>query len=103
MFDPELAFTSLRRWCDDPKYGDKLWGKYGPANGVNLDYGWISPYALSGVSGPMALSVANVDADTSVWKYFMKSKWVRFGLAQAEAAPAPPDGCHASEDREKAK
>ncbi len=72
MFEPELVFQDLKNWCDSELFGDKLWGKYGPANGINPDYGWTSPVALSGIVGPLALSVANLDEETSVWKFFEK-------------------------------
>ncbi len=102
MFEPELVLRSLQQWCDDPIYGSKIWGKYGPANGIDLDYGWISPHALSGIVGPMALSVANLDSQTSIWKQFASNASVKFALAQLASAPLPTavagqDRCHLSE------
>jgi hypothetical protein len=93
MFEPDMILRDLQTWCDNPDFGDKIWGDYGPANGINLDYGWISPYALSGIVGPMALSVANLDQTTSVWSLFLKYKPVRDGLLAASKAPAPIHGC----------
>lgn len=104
MFDPDLVFTSLKRWCDDKNYGDQIWGKYGPSNGINLDYGWLTPTALSGIVGPMALSVANLDEKTSVWRNFISYPGVKRGLAMAQDAPKPvipgsTDPCHQPEPR----
>jgi hypothetical protein len=93
MFAPHLALMDLRTWCDDPVLGPWIWGKYGPANGINLDYGWVSPYALSGIVGPMALSVANLDWATSVWRLFRRHPVVQAGLRAAAGAPLPDSGC----------
>ncbi len=93
MFEPDLVLSDLRSWCDNKDFGSKFWGKYGPTNGINLDYGWISPISLSGIVGPMSLSAANLDPDTSVWKLFSKYPAVQIGLEAAELAPMPAGGC----------
>jgi hypothetical protein len=97
MFLPDLIFHDLQSWCDNKEFGRMFWGKYGPANGIDLDYGWISPISLSGIVGPMALSVANLDPNTSVWKLFRNYPAVRLGLVAASKAPLPAEGCFASE------
>jgi hypothetical protein len=102
MFDPDLIFSTLKQWCDNEQYGDKIWGKYGPANGINLDYGWISPHALSGIVGPMALSIANLDWETSVWKKFAQNEEVARAIKVAKNAEKPTtsdgsDPCRQSE------
>jgi hypothetical protein len=104
MFDPDLVFKSLKDWCADKNYGDRIWGKYGPTNAIDLDYGWMAPIALSGIVGPMALSVANIDDKTSVWRLFASYPGVKRGLAMAQAAPKPTamgneDPCHLAEHR----
>jgi hypothetical protein len=98
MFTPDLVFDSLRSWCQDDRMADLIWGRYGPANGISLERGWVAPWALSGIIGPMALSVANVDRRTSVWRLFASHPAIARALLRARLAPAPAHGCLVSEE-----
>jgi hypothetical protein len=90
MFAPAVVLGDVVRWCRGP-YGRRLWGRYGLADGINLDQGgpqgWISPKVHGITVGPGYLALANLEEATSVWRDFMANQHVRRGLNAAASAP----------------
>jgi hypothetical protein len=84
MFLPGLVFPSAQAWRDNPKYRDRLWGKYGFADGINVDKNWIAPIVHGITVGPVYLSIANIDEATSVWKIFMQIPEIKRALQIAQ-------------------
>jgi len=95
MFAPAVVLEDIVRWCRGP-YGYRLWGRYGLADGINLDrggpQGWISPKVHGITVGPEYLALANLEEATSVWRDFMANPHVQRGLKAAASAPwfTPP-------------
>jgi hypothetical protein len=101
MYLPDLVMKDLQDWLNGP-YGDRLWGRYGIADGIDLDNQhdpWIAPDVHGITVGPMFLALANTSEKTSVWKDFNRLPYVKAGLKIAksvipkvpniETAPAP--------------
>jgi hypothetical protein len=90
MFVPEVVLADLVRWCHSA-YANRIWGRYGLADGINLDEGgakgWISPLVHGITVGPEFLALANLSEATSVWKDFMANPHIQRGLRQAAVAP----------------
>jgi hypothetical protein len=90
MFAPDVVLGDVLTWCQG-RYGKRLWGRYGLADGINLDEGgaegWVSPKVHGITVGPEFLALANLDEATSVWKDFMTNPHIRRGLRTAAAAP----------------
>jgi hypothetical protein len=93
MYLPDLVMSDIKKWLDGP-YGEKIWGRYGLADGIDLDnrdHPWVAPDVHGITVGPMFLSLANTRFETSVWKDFNHIPWVIAGLETAtKVAPPPP-------------
>lgn len=80
MFAPEIVMNDIFSWKNG-KYGDRLWGRYGLVDSVDLNKNWFSPYVLGITKGPEYMSVQNMEGRTSIWKDFMKIKAVRKAIS----------------------
>jgi hypothetical protein len=87
QFLPDEVTEDLIRWTDGP-LGLQLWGRYGLTDSVDLDRNFISPSVFAITLAPAYLSFANLDAQTSVWRRFMKIPGVIRGFERAGFAPA---------------
>lgn len=97
MFDDgDEVMADLSGWLGGA-YKQKIWGRYGFVDSLDLDRGWFAPEVIGITVGPAVLAQADRDEETSVWKDFMKIQEIKNGLARAAAtapasAPAPaPD------------
>src|SRR5262249_26313079 len=90
MFAPEVVLGDVLKWCQGP-YGNRIWGRYGLADSIQLDEsgadGWISPKVHGITVGPAFLALANLDEATSIWKDFMANPNIQRGLQAAGSAP----------------
>jgi hypothetical protein len=90
MFAPDVVLGDVLAWCQG-RYGKRIWGRYGLADGINLDAGgaggWISPKVHGITVGPAFLALANLDEATSIWKDFMANPHIQRGLQAAGSAP----------------
>jgi hypothetical protein len=71
MFNPEIIMKDITGWRNG-EHKDKIWGKYGFVDSINIDRNWFSRKVLGITVGPAFLSLANMDESTSVWQDFMK-------------------------------
>lgn len=68
MLEPDLCLAVLHTIHD--RFGDKVWGKYGPADAFNPLTGWVSTDTLGLDVGMTLLSAENLRRG-SVWHWFM--------------------------------
>lgn len=71
MFDPQTIDSDLQRWFDGP-LKEKIWGRYGFTDSIDLAQNWFGPDVLGITVGPAYLSVVNGREATSIWKDFMR-------------------------------
>jgi hypothetical protein len=67
------------------KYGDKIWGKYGPADAFNPLTGWVASDTLGLDVGITLLSAENYRTG-NLWKWFMANPEPRRGRDLASIA-----------------
>jgi hypothetical protein len=88
MFDSAGVLADAERWRAGP-YGDKIWGRYGFVDGLDLDHSWFSPDTLGITVGPEFLSLADSNQATSVWTDFQGIPEIRNALERAAHAAQP--------------
>lgn len=71
MYAPEVIVKDASIWKKG-KYKERIWGRYGFVDSLNLDKNWVSPYVLGITVGPQYMSLNNMEGRTSIWKDFMK-------------------------------
>lgn len=77
VFTPELSTKALENFYNN---FPKLWGKYGFIDSYNLEDGqWYSKEVIGIDKGISMIMIENY-LTQSIWKYFMKNKYVRKGL-----------------------
>lgn len=81
MFAPEIVMKDIYDWKNG-QYGNKLWGRYGLTDSIDLERNWFSPYVLGITKGPEYLSVQNMEGRTSIWKDFMEIPAIKSALAK---------------------
>ena len=69
------------------RFGDKLWRRYGFADAINPQTGWVAPDVIGIDLGITLLMAENVRSGF-VWDTFMKNRHVRQGMARAKFKPA---------------
>ena len=83
MFLPETVLKDLIQWQSQAP--SNLWGRYGLADSLNIDTGWINPDAIGISVGPVYLAIANMSRTTAVWNDFMKVSWSKIALARLQS------------------
>jgi len=74
VFTPKESIACLRLIRE--KYGEKMWGRYGFADAMNVDKNWASDRVLAIDQGPLLLMIENYRSGL-VWDRMMKSPYVR--------------------------
>jgi hypothetical protein len=85
MFMPEVILADAANWLKSP-YKEKIWGRYGFTDSIDLDENWFGSRVLGITAGPAYMSMANIEADTSFWKEFMQIPEIKVGMAKAKSA-----------------
>ncbi len=85
MYLPEEVFSDAASWAHGP-YGDKIWGKYGFVDSLDIDQNWFADAVIGITVGPAFLSIANLDPNTSIWKDFMTIPEVKNAISRITAA-----------------
>jgi hypothetical protein len=85
MFDEGTVLGDVAGWLAGP-YGDRIWGRYGLADGVNLDDPadeWVAPDVHAITVGPEFLAFAGLSPATAIGPVFNEIPAVKRGLAVA--------------------
>jgi hypothetical protein len=82
---PTTVLGDAAQWINGP-YSQKIWGRYGFTDSINLDENWYSPSVLGITVGPEYLALANLNSSSSIWNVFMKIPEIKLGLARAAEA-----------------
>jgi hypothetical protein len=86
MFAPSTVLADLERWANGP-YREKIWGRYGFIDSLDLDNGWFDREVIGITVGTVVLSAANSGLKAPVWRDFQKIPAVRAGLESARSLP----------------
>jgi hypothetical protein len=91
MYLPGEVMQDLVAWRNGP-YQQKIWGKYGFVDSLDLDRNWFSQHVLGITVGPAYMSLANMSDKTSYWRIFNKIPEIHKGLDRAlKASPSVAD------------
>ncbi|MBX3021184.1 MAG: hypothetical protein KF799_05850 [Bdellovibrionales bacterium] len=95
MFMPEVMLDMIA-WRSGP-YADKVWGRYGFTDSVDIGNNWFSPTVLGITLGPEYMALANTNPQTSIWRDFMQVPEIKTALEKASKvvrplATVPPKG-----------
>jgi hypothetical protein len=85
MFMPDTVLADLGEWMKSP-YRDRIWGRYGFSDSIDIDQDWFGSRVLGITVGPEYMSLANIGDDTSFWKEFMQIPEVKAGMEKAKSA-----------------
>lgn len=66
VFTPEESFACMKHIYET--YGDRVWGRYGFADALNLSRNWISPLVLGIDQGALLLMIENYRTGL-IWKH----------------------------------
>lgn len=91
-FSPSEVMNDVTRWLEGP-YRDRVWGKYGFVDSVDLEKDWFSNIVIGITVGPAYMSLMNMSEETSFWKTFMEIPEIKVGMeraAQANRSHTPP-------------
>jgi hypothetical protein len=88
MFWPEVVLSDMYKWMNGP-YRDRIWGRYGFVDSLNIDQNWFAQRVLGITVGPAYLALANLRETTSIWREFMDIPEIRLGLNRARGPAAP--------------
>lgn len=81
MYAPEVVMKDVYDWKNG-KFGQKLWGRYGLTDSIDIERNWFSPDVLGITKGPEYLSVQNMEGRTSIWKDFMNIPEIKSALRE---------------------
>lgn len=91
QFDPDLVWPDLQKWRNFKLAAPDnrpIFGRYGFADGIDLDANWIAPEVHAITVGPLFLAIANQRESTSVWRHFMQLPRLKEAIdAAAHAVP----------------
>lgn len=76
---PEEASAAMHHWKE--KFGDKLFGPYGPYDAFSETEGWMPPRYLAIDQGPIVVMMENYRSGL-LWKLFMSCPEVKTGLSK---------------------
>lgn len=74
VFTPEESMACLENIYN--QYGDKMWGRYGFADAINVGKNWVSDKVLAIDQGPLLLMIENYRTGF-VWKFMSQSEPVQ--------------------------
>ena len=77
-FTPELSKKALRTMYE--KYTDRIWGYFGFCDSFNIKRDWFAEDVIAIDVGTMLLMMEN-ERSGLMWEYFMKTKYIRKGMA----------------------
>ena len=83
--DKDTVLGDVSRWLAGP-YADRIWGRYGLADGVNFDdpaAEWVAPDVHAITVGPEFLAFASDAPETALGPVFNEVPAVKRGLAVA--------------------
>lgn len=83
MYTPFEVVSDAERWYAGP-HKEKIWGRYGFVDSINLDLNWFSQNVLGITVGPAYMSFANLKPETSIWQDFMKIPEIKLALKRAK-------------------
>lgn len=89
MFMPAEVLADASRWMSGP-YSARLWGKYGFVDSLDLDQDWFADVVLGITVGPVFLSLANMEDQTSIWRAFMQIPQIQTAMKRAAEAQRFP-------------
>jgi hypothetical protein len=84
IYLPDMVLADAEGWMSGP-YRDRIWGRYGFADSLNLDRDWVSQRVYGITVGPLFLALANMDEATSIWKTFNHISAIHRALARLGA------------------
>ncbi|MES3038903.1 MAG: glucoamylase family protein [Bdellovibrionota bacterium] len=71
MFIRNEVLNDALKWHNGI-FGNRIWGRYGFVDSINLEQKWFSPMVLGITVGPAYMSVANTEANP-FWDKYMKN------------------------------
>jgi hypothetical protein len=86
MFAPDLVMNDVAKWLSGP-YADKIIGRYGIVDGIDLEHDWVSEDFLAITVGTAYMSLVNLRGSESIWADFMNIPGIQQGLARAKTVP----------------
>lgn len=88
LFEPEIVARDLEAWATG-EWGERIWGRYGFSDSINLDREWFDPDALGITVGPLYLALGELHETAAPWRATRERDWVRRAqvvIARAEAS-----------------
>jgi hypothetical protein len=93
MYDATTVWGDFEKWMNG-RYRERIWGRYGITDSIDLDRNWFSPQVLGITVGPLYLSLANLSPTNSIWSKFQEVTEIQKALADLQitkiARPARP-------------
>lgn len=83
MFLPGEVMWDATQWKRG-EYGQKIWGRYGFSDSIDLDRNWFSQTVIGITVGPAFMSLANMQPDTSIWADFMEVDAIQRALKRIQ-------------------
>lgn len=77
VFTPEASIACMEHLYQ--KYGEKLWGRYGFSDAINVQKDWVSDKVLAIDQGPLFLMIENYRS-ALIWKFMSQSKPIQAAL-----------------------
>ena len=81
MFAPDIALPALREMKN--RFGEKIYKKYGFADGFNPTTGWVAPHVIGIDVGIQLIGIENFRSG-AVWRWFMANEAAQNGLRRAK-------------------
>ena len=69
MYMPHEVLNDVQTWING-QFGPKIYGRYGLVDSINIDRNWFATEVLGITVGPVYMSLANMNEDTSFWKVY---------------------------------
>ena len=87
MYAPAMVLSDIESWLRGP-HGNRIWGRYGLIDSLDVDANWYSSRVLGITVGPIYMSAANTAEESSFWKVLAGAPEIERALRRAEAARA---------------
>ena len=84
VFTPEFSIRALKHFYQ--QHGERIWGRYGFVDAVNVDQDWVSSFHIGINEGPIVLMIENYRTGL-IWRHFMRNTAVRRGLERCGLKP----------------
>jgi hypothetical protein len=85
MYDPANVLSDAARWVDS-SYHDRIWGRYGFVDSLDLDKNWFADRVLAITVGPIFMSLANTGEESSIWHEMRNIPEIQNALQKAASA-----------------